>query len=146
MITQNRWQHILGVARKAKMLAEKLKPNDTQYAEDMFLLGIMHDLGYEFIESNASHAAIGGEILKRSGYQYWQEVALHGDEKVDDMTDELFILNCADMSTGPKGEDFTFDERLEEIASRFGEDADAYKKCVIEVEKLKSDKRYEKIR
>lgn len=42
MITQNRWQHILGVARKAKMLAEKLKTNDTQYAEDMFLLGIMH--------------------------------------------------------------------------------------------------------
>ena len=36
MITQNRWQHILGVARKAKMLAKKLKPNDTQYAEDMF--------------------------------------------------------------------------------------------------------------
>ena len=146
MITQNRWQHILGVARKAKMLAKELKPNDTQYAEDMFLLGVMHDLGYEFMESNASHAAVGGEILKRSGYQYWQEVALHGDETVDDMTDELFILNCADMMTGPKGEDFTFDERLKEIAQRFGEDADAYKKCVIEVEKLKSDKRYEKIR
>lgn len=146
MITQNRWQHILGVARKAKMLAEKLKPNDTQYAEDMFLLGIMHDLGYEFMESNASHAAVGGEILKRSGYQYWQEVALHGDETVENMSDELFILNCADMMTGPNGEDFTFDERLKEIAQRFGEDADAYKKCVIEVEKLKSDKRYEKIR
>ena len=146
MISENRWQHILGVARKAKILADKLKPNNVQYAEDMFLLGIMHDLGYEFIESNASHAAIGGEILKRSGYQYWQEVALHGDETVDDMTDELFILNCADMMTGPKGEDFTFDERLKEIAQRFGEDADAYKKCVIEVEKLKSDKRYEKIR
>ena len=145
MISENRWQHILGVARKAKILADKLKPNNVQYAEDMFLLGIMHDLGYEFIESNASHAAIGGEILKRSGYQYWQEVALHGDETVDDMTDELFILNCADMMTGPKGEDFTFDERLKEIAQRFGEDADAYKKCVIEVVKLKSDKRYEKI-
>ena len=128
------------------MLAKKLKPNDTQYAEDMFLLGIMHDLGYEFMESNASHAAVGGEILKRSGYQYSQEVALHADETVDDITDELFILNCADMMTGPKGEDFTFDERLKEIAQRFGEDADAYKKCVIEVEKLKSDKRYEKIR
>jgi hypothetical protein len=128
------------------MLAEKLKTNDTQYAEDMFLLGIMHDLGYEFIESNTSHAAIGGEILKRNNYRYWQEVSLHGDEKVDNMSDELFILNCADMSTGPKGEDFTFDKRLKEIAQRFGEDADAYKKCVIEVEKLKSDKRYEKIR
>ena len=146
MITQNRWQHILGVARKAKILADKLKPNNVQYAEDMFLLGIMHDLGYEFIESNTSHAAIGGEILKRNNYRYWQEVALHGDEKVDNMSDELFILNCADMSTGPNGEDFTFDERLKEIAQRFGKDTNAYKKCVIEVEKLRADKRYEKIR
>ncbi len=145
MISESRWQHILGVARKAKILADKLKPNNVQYAEDMFLLGIMHDLGYEFMESNASHAAIGGEILKRSGYQYWQEVTQHGDETVDDMTDELFILNCADMSTGPNGEDFTFDERLKEIAQRFGKDADAYKKCVVEVEKLRADKRYEKI-
>ena len=112
----------------------------------MFLLGIMHDLGYEFMESNASHAAVGGEILKRNNYRYWQEVSLHGDETVENMSDELFILNCADMSTGPNGEDFTFDERLKEIAARFGEDSDAYKKCVIEAEKLKTDKRYEKIR
>lgn len=146
MITENRWKHILGVARKAKMLAEKLKPDNTQYAEDMFLLGVMHDLGYEFMESNASHAAVGGEILKRSGYKYWQEVALHGDETVENMTDELFILDCADMMTGPSGENFTFEERLEEIASRFGKDAAPYKKCVIEVQKLKADKRYNKVR
>ncbi len=145
MISESRWQHILGVARKAKILADKLKPNNVQYAEDMFLLGIMHDLGYEFMESNASHAYVGGEILKRNNYQFWSEVSLHGDETVKNMSDELFILNCADMSTGPNGENFTFDERLEEIASRFGKDADAYKKCVVEVEKLRADKRYEKI-
>lgn len=142
MITSNRWQHILGVARKAKILADKLKPNNVQYAEDMFLLGMLHDMGYEFMESNASHAYVGGEILKRNNYQFWSEVSLHGDETVKNMSDELFILNCADMSTGPNGENFTFDERLEEIASRFGKDTDAYKKCVIEVENLRSDKRY----
>ena len=142
MISESRWQHILGVARKAKILADKLKPNNVQYAEDMFLLGIMHDLGYEFMESNASHAYVGGEILKRNNYQFWSEVSLHGDETVKNMSDELFILNCADMSTGPNGEDFTFDERLKEIAQRFGKDADAYKKCVVEVVKLRADKRY----
>ena len=145
MISESRWQHILGVARKAKILADKLKPNNVQYAEDMFLLGMLHDMGYEFMESNASHAYVGGEILKRNNYQFWSEVSLHGDETVKNMSDELFILNCADMSTGPNGENFTFDERLEEIASRFGKDADAYKKCVVEVEKLRADKRYEKI-
>lgn len=146
MITENRWKHILGVARKAKEFALKFKPDDAEFAEDMFLLGILHDMGYEFMESNAGHAAIGGEILKRSGYQHWQEVALHGDETVENMTDELFILNSADMSTGPNGEDFTFEQRLAEIAGRFGEDSAPYKKCVIEVEKLKTDERYAKIR
>ncbi|MBQ9035083.1 MAG: HDOD domain-containing protein [Alphaproteobacteria bacterium] len=146
MITQNRWQHILGVARKAKVLAEKLKPDNAQYAEDMFLLGVMHDLGYEFMESNASHAAVGGKILKRNNYQYWQEVALHGDETVENMSDELFILNCADMMTGPNGEDFTFEERLEEIAGRFGKDTAPYQKCVIEVQKLKADERYKRLK
>ncbi|MBO4284988.1 MAG: phosphohydrolase [Alphaproteobacteria bacterium] len=145
MITENRWKHILGVARKAKILALKLKPNDSKYAEDMFLLGVMHDLGYEFNQSNASHAMVGGEILKRAGYQYWQSVALHGDETVQNMSDELFILNSADMTTGPSGEDFTFDERLGEIAERFGRDSHAFKKCVIEVQKLKADARYSKI-
>lgn len=145
MITENRWKHILGVSRKAKEFACKFKPNDSNFAEDMFLLGLLHDMGYEFMESNAGHAAIGGEILKRNNYKYWQEVFLHGDETVEDMSDELFILNCADMSTGPSGENFTFEERLAEIASRFGKDADAYKKCVTETEKLKADKRFAKI-
>lgn len=145
MITENRWKHILGVARKAKELALKLHSNDEKYAEDMFLLWLLHDVGYEFMESNASHATVGGEILKRSGYQYWQEVALHSNEAVENITDELFILNCADMMTGPSGEDFTFEERLDEIASRFGKDAASYKKCIIEVQKLKADARYSKI-
>lgn len=145
MITENRWKHILGVARKAKEFALKFKPDDSKYAEDMFLLGMLHDMGYEFMESNASHAAVGGEILKRSGYKYWQEVSKHGDETVENMSDELFILNCADMSTGPNGENFTFDERLAEIANRFGKEAAAYKKCVTETEKLKTDNRYSQI-
>ena len=142
MITPSRWQHILGVARKCKEFAGKLKPCDNKFAEDMFLLGMLHDIGYGFTDNNASHAYVGGEILKRAGYRHWEEVALHGNETVKDMSDELFIVNCADMSTGPNGENFTFDDRLDEIASRFGKDTDAYKKCVIEISNLRMDKRY----
>ena len=145
MITQNRWQHILGVARKCREYAAKFRHDDSKFTEDMFLLGMLHDMGYEFNQSNASHATAGGEILKRNDYRYWQEVSLHGDETVENMSDELFILNCADMSTGPNEEEFTFNERLSEIASRFGKEADAYKKCVIAVKKLKTDERYKKL-
>lgn len=142
MISESRWQHILAVARKARKFALIMKPGDKEYAQDMFLLGLLHDIGYEFAESNAEHARIGGEILKRSNYKYWQEISLHGNETIEDMSDELFILNLADMTTGPHGEDFTFDERLQEIAVRFGKETPPYKKCAIEAEKLKTDKRY----
>ena len=40
MITEKRSKHILGVARKAKELALKLKPNDEKYAKRrIFLFG-----------------------------------------------------------------------------------------------------------
>ncbi len=145
MITEKRSKHILGVARKAKELALKLKPNDEKYAEDMFLLGFLHDFGYEFVESNAKHAFVGGEILRRSGYKYWKPVALHSDETVQNMSDELFILNCADKMTGPSGENFTFEERLNELASRFGQDSMVYKKAAMLTEILENDARYKKL-
>ena len=90
----------------------------------MFLLGVMHDIGYEFVEHVADHAYVGGEILKQSNYQYWQEISQHGNIAVENMSDELFILNCADMTTGPNGEDFTFEERIEEIAKMISSNKD----------------------
>lgn len=68
MITQNRWQHILGVARKCREYATKFRPDDSKFTEDMFVLGILHDMGYEFTNDNIGHASVGGEILKRSNY------------------------------------------------------------------------------
>ncbi len=142
MITADRWQHILGVARQAKTLASKFRPHDTAFAEDMFLLGLLHDFGYEFAVENNLHAAKGGEILQRSGYRHWAEVAQHGDEQVPNMTDELFILNCADMTIGPRGEVMTMDERVAEIGTRHGQNSPAYCKSVLEAQKLRTDPRY----
>ena len=141
MITQNRWQHILGVARQAKALAQKLKPENTQYAEDMFLLGLLHDFGYEFMAENQGHAAVGGAILQRNNYKYWAEVAQHGSAQTP-MNDELYLLNCADMTTGPTGENFTMQERLDEIGLRHGQNSAAYIKTKEEIKILQQDKRY----
>ncbi len=145
MITENRWLHILGVARKAKEFASKMRPDDEHYAEDMFLLGLLHDLGYEFAETGQDHALIGGKILKRSGYRYWQEVAGHGKPEAADMTDELFILNCADMSVRADGKNCTMSERLKDIASRYGIASPAYRKTVSEINRLLSDPRWAKL-
>ena len=124
----------------AKELAAKLKPDNPEYVEDMFLLGILHDFAYEF--RGKGHALAGGEILERNGYRYWREVSEHGYTENVDMTDELFILDCADMSVGPNGEDMTFEERAEDIALRYGHDSDAHIASLKEMAMLKSDARY----
>jgi hypothetical protein len=143
MINEKRWQHILGVARKAKFLAEQLAPQDEKYQEDMFLLGMLHDFGYEFASFRTDHPAIAAEILKRNGYRYSQEVAWHGDSEVETMSDALFILNLADMTTLPDGTPCGLNERIAEIESRFGTDSVAQRKAVALSNKITSDQRYQ---
>lgn len=146
MITSSRWQHILGVARRARVLAEKMRPQNDDFAQDMFLLGVMHDLGYEFSEEPAEHPRVGADILKRQGYRYWREVENHGNVNVKEVSDELFILSCADMTTGPGGESFTMQERIDNMALRYGRESRAHKKAMIAAEKLQADPRYQAVK
>ena len=46
--------------------------------EDLFVLGLNHDIAYEFTEHGKDHNIIGGEILKRNNYKYWKEIYYHG--------------------------------------------------------------------
>ena len=60
--------HSLGVANKMVEIGTKkgLSPKDL---EDLFTLGINHDIGYKFGEGS-NHQIKGGLILKRNGYIY----------------------------------------------------------------------------
>ena len=142
MITEDRWNHILGVARQAARFAEKFFSADANKKREMFLLGMLHDIGYEFAETGRQHAVVGGEILRGTGYAQWRAVAAHGDPDVEEMTDELFLLNCADMTIGPKGEMMTMEERLQEVGERFGRESDACKKMARMRERLTEDARF----
>lgn len=143
MITEDRWNHILGVARQAARLAEKFFTGDAENRRrEMFLLGMLHDIGYEFAETGRQHAIVGGEILRGTGYGCWREVYEHGNPDVSEMSDELFLLNCADMTTGPKGEMMTMEERLQEVGESFGRESDACKKMARMRERLTEDARF----
>ncbi len=145
MITEYRLKHILGVARKAKEIASKICPDDEKYAQDMFVLGLLHDVGYEFLETGQGHAKLGGEILERSDYKYSQEIINHGYSENTTMTDELFILNCADMTVGVNGKTCSMSERLKDIGVRYGINSQAYNNASLEIKKLQSDQRYLKL-
>ena len=120
MITESKLKHILAVARLMKEKARLVGLDE----EEMFTLGMLHDIGYEFDEQD--HHTAGYVMLEKQGYKYAYEVKCHGLPHAPRMTTELKLLNYADMHINAKGEYVTFEERLEDIKSRRGKNSPHY--------------------
>lgn len=110
---------MIGVARCMRDIATKLNWSEEK-CEEMFVLGLLHDIGYEF-ENPKEHATIGGNILKNTGYKYWKEVLYHGNPNSEYKSIELKLLNSADMQISPCGDLITYSERLTDIKDRYGD-------------------------
>lgn len=119
MISNERQKHILGVARLLKQEGEKRKFSKNKI-EELFVLGLLHDLGYEFIDEQdySRHNQIGGEILKKQNYKYWKEVYYHGVPNSLYQSEFLDLLNWADMHINASGEYVDFEKRLLDISTR----------------------------
>lgn len=120
MITDERKAHIFGVACLMKEYAIKLNLS-TKEVEDYFLVGLLHDIGYEFLEERGypNHGNVGGLILKRQGFKFWKEIYYHGEVNCKYQSRLLDVLNCADMHIDYKGRRVSFDERLKDISIRY---------------------------
>ena len=124
---QDRLNHSFAVARKMVEIGKKYKLTEEQLKE-LFLLGYLHDIGYEF-GNNENHRIIGGNILRQSNYKYWQEVYYHGEIDCKYSSLYLDILNKADMQIDKFGNDVGYDKRLEDIKNRYGKESVIYKKA-----------------
>lgn len=124
------------------VVAKKMMEIATEYdlsKEDInncFLIGLNHDIGYEFTTNGINHNKIGGQLLRDNGFKYWKEVYYHGD--VDCTYDSIFleILNKADMQIDKYGNDVGYTKRLEDIKNRYGEDSSVYKNCIKLIESI----------
>ena len=133
----DRLKHSYAVANKMIELGKEKRLSEIELQE-LFLLGYLHDIGYEF-GTNENHNSIGGNLLKESNYKYWQEVYYHGIPNSEYKSLYLDILNTADMMIDKYGNDVGFDKRLEDIKSRYGEDSIQYVNCFKIVNELKGD-------
>jgi len=124
----DRIKHSFAVARKMKQIAIDLGLNDEEI-NDCFIIGFIHDIGYEFATNKMEHNKIGGEILKRNNFKYWKEIYYHGEPEIEYESLYLDILNQADMQIDKYGNDVGYDKRLEDIKSRYGETSIVYEKC-----------------
>ena len=131
-ISDNRMKHILEVARECYKIA-KNQGYDEEFCERMFMLGWVHDVGYEFTEDSTKHGEASELLMKRIGVSNSNTssakalhcIRTHG--RVTKTTSpEWVILNTADLTVNSKGEHVSVLERLEDIKERYGEDSSQY--------------------
>lgn len=128
-LTQDRLMHSFGVARVMQEIVRKYPRHFQCTPEEAFYLGLLHDVAYEFVDVVTNHEHVGGEWLHREGYKYWKEVFYHGDPDVDYNSNELWLLNYADMVVGPHGESMKIEERIDDIMNRYGKESIQYSKA-----------------
>ena len=136
VVDNDRLKHSYAVANKMVDLGKERNLPDEQLQE-LFLLGYLHDIGYQF-GTNENHNIIGGNLLKKNDYKYWKEVYYHGVPNSEYKSLYLDILNRADMMIDKYGNDVGFDKRLEDIKNRYGVDSIQYINCVKIINQLRS--------
>lgn len=150
-ISEDRLHHILGVARKAYKTAKDMG-YDERFCRRCFMLGWLHDVGYEFSEKQSEHPDVSAELLWTLGDAFgaimefprdkngkisssapynkeWVNAVLaiknHG-LYTENETSEWKILNMADMQVDSHGNEVDVFQRLEDIKTRYGEHSDQY--------------------
>ena len=116
-ITNHRLNHSIGVARF--MYNEVIRNGGSEeYAREIFTLGYLHDIGYDFTGVKVNHPMVGGVILKSTGYKYWREVYYHGDVSGVYESSQLDLLNKADLSVDSHGNIVSVKDRLSGLWNR----------------------------
>lgn len=127
-ISEARLNHSCAVARFMYNKAKEENWPEVK-CKEMFLLGYVHDIGYEFSESQQQHPTIGGLLLKAHDYKYWKEVYFHGMPDTDYQSEELDLLNIADINVDSSGNIVGAKKRLNDIAQRYGVTSKQYLDC-----------------
>lgn len=136
-ISDLKLKHSLGVARKAYAIAKE-RGHDEGYARKMFVIGLLHDAGYEFSATGKGHAEISGEVLSMLAEEETVKtdpvlrnavnaIATHGNPDAE-QTEEWLILNAADMQVNGYGQDVGYELRLKDITDRYGPDSEEARK------------------
>ena len=136
---EDRAKHSLAVAKKMVEIAKKYNMNEMDI-KNCFVIGINHDIGYEFSLNKNEHNKIGGKVLKETGFKFWKEIYFHGEVDIEYESPYLKILNQADMQIDKFGNDVGYDKRLKDIKIRYGENSNTYNKCCKLVEKIRISK------
>lgn len=126
----SRMLHCHNVGLRMASYAKKHLGWDDVKCNDMYILGMMHDLGYELNPDPFNHDEAMSEALGHTGYKYMNEIAYHSRMQNEFDTPEMRLLYFADMTVDARGKWCTIDERLKDLEERHGKDSDVYRESV----------------
>ena len=129
--SEDRAWHSRGVA----LLMQRLAPLMGLPADRMLLVGWMHDLGYALGDSER-HAETMGRLLTAEGFEYASVVRRHGTNDIDYDNPVDILLNVADMSVDGQGHLVSFEQRISDVAERWGENHPRVGQCRRVCERL----------
>lgn len=124
-ITENRLHHLLGVARRAYNIAKEMG-KDEDFCRRCFMLGWLHDVGYEFAETQAEHSDVSADLLNLVTDEVAATAIRDHGRLPQQETDEYTILNIADMTVSSEGNEVPCAERMHGIKEKYGADSWQY--------------------
>lgn len=128
---ENRYKHCYAVGKIMYEYSKQIFEWPEEKAIEMFVLGNIHDIGYELEPDPFKHEEIIANSLSNS-YKYYNEIKYHSKLQNKYQSKELDLLYFADMVVNGYGNLCTFEERLQDLKNRYGENSDVY----IETEKI----------
>ena len=116
----NRYKHCHSVGKKMYAYAKERLGWDEERCQKMFVLGVLHDIGYELDGSVYGHGTILANILK--GYEFADEIDKHCVLH-ESISEELALLYYADATVDGQGNWCRYEERDADLISRYGTDS-----------------------
>lgn len=135
MISGNKLRHSLGVARACQQYAKDIGV-DEEYCDALFVMGFLHDIGYEK-SPDTNHPSVGGNMIDSfiKHPELLEAIKNHG-KKFENLSQADTILNTADLTVSYNGKPCTVWERLDGIKERYGEDSEHYENARLMIEAL----------
>lgn len=122
----NRYKHCYGVGKRMYAYAKYNLHWDERRCCEMFVLGNLHDIGYELDPDAFDHDWVLANILTGS-YKYSNEIRYHSKYQTGYDSPELRLLYFGDMTVDGAGNWCTLEERLNDLSKRHGINSEVYK-------------------
>lgn len=135
-ITDNRLRHNLGVARECYNLALHKYNFSEEKARGMFVMGFLHDIGYEFADNRKNHPSVSYEIILQLDKDMLLAIKNHGNSTLDEFSIFDKVLNNADLTVNSKGDNCSVEDRLNDIKIRYGDNSKEYNSALDLADKL----------